>query len=342
MKKVKLYIYSFFCLAIFVLSLNKPFMEWWSDYRIYPLKAFSARSRYGDLYSACFLPNFMDTSLTKLKTYNTSLKNTNLYILHDSYLLGRIKTENFKNLNKLFLVDYRGDEVYVQPDTTKRNIIIIECSERTAGWRLTDTAVIFSKLRTRKPIALNKNLVIIENTQVANYFFNPFINQNLEFNLFDYELFKPIKEYKAIINYYFFNRIPKDIVVSINKNYLLLNETVDVNQATSSFRYISDEEINYDVYCVNYISQCYKNMGFDEIYFSIIPNPVSIIDAGRMPYNHKIERIETNYFLRTNYIDVYTIFTQSKKQIYRRDDSHWNNYGLQLWLDEVNNKILQP
>lgn len=342
MRKIKLYIFSFSCLTLFVLSLNKPFMEWWSDYRILSLKIPPTLGRYGDLYSASFLPRFMDTAATKLKIYTPALKSTDLYILHDSYLFGKIKKENFQNIDSLILSDFRGGGVYVQPNPKKRNILIIECSERTAGWRLTDKSVIFSKIRVGNSPALIKNPTYAESMQISKYFFNPLINQNLEFNLFDYPLFKKLKESKALINYTLFNRMVKDVVESTDKQYLFLNETVNPNLASSSFRFISNEEINNIVINLNLISRHYEDNGFDEIYFSIIPNPVSIIDAERLPYNHKIERIENNYLLETNYIDVYTIFKQRRNQIYRKDDSHWNNYGLQLWVYEVNTKILQP
>ncbi len=317
-------------------------MEWWSDYRVSPLKILPSRARYGDIYSACFLPGFMDTSTTKLKTHTSGAKNIDLYILHDSYFFGRIQKENFKNLNKLVLSDFRGEGIYVKLNQAKKNILIVECSERYANWRLSDTGFIFSRLHVGKPATLTKNSKKIEGEQFSKYLFNPFINQNLEYNLFDYELFKPIKECKALVNYNLFNRIMKDVSISLNNKYLLLNETINPNLESSSFRYISNEEIDFIVKRINLIKNHYQSKGFTEVYFSIIPNPVSIIEPGRLNYNHKVERIEFTTFLKTDYIDVYGVFRLSKKQVFRRDDSHWNNYGLQLWLNEANAKITKP
>ena len=122
---------------------------------------------------------------------------------------------------------------------------------------------------------------------------------------------------------------------------MLLNETVDPANVASSFRYIPSEEIDFMASRMSIITQHYKNLGFSDIYFAMIPNPASIIDFNRLGYNHKIERIEnTGYWFNMKFIDVYTIFKKNKKQIYRRDDSHWNNYGVRLWVDEVNRKLL--
>jgi len=341
MKKVTLYIFSLFCLGVFILSQSKPFMEWWSDYRVNQLHMPFTRARYGDLYSGCYLSQFMDTAATKkLAEYKTSRKNINLYILHDSYLAGQIKKENFLSVDKLILSDLRGEGVSINLDHKKKNVLIFECSERTADWRLINTAFVFPKLYIKKDSITKETKPKTENQEFIQFLFNSFVNQNIEFNLFDYEIFKPLKETKAKISFIYFNKVPADIAVSSNKKYLLLNETVDNRFAQSSFLGLSDEHIDIITSKINEIDLYYKNMGFDKIYFTIIPNPASIIDTERMRYNHKIERIANNYQLHADFINVYDIFKKSKKQLYRRDDSHWNRNGLQLWVNEVNAKFL--
>ena len=341
MKKARLYSFSFLCLSVFVLSQSTPFMQWWSDYRIYQLHIPFTRARYGDLYSGCFLSQYIDTAATKkLTEYKTSRKNIDLYILHDSYLAYQLKKENFIGVDKLILSDFRGDGKQIRLDRSKKNILIIESSERSSDWHFTDTAFMFSKIYINKPKIEKDKSAKTKGNPFINYFFNPFVNQNLEFNLFDYELFKPLKETKAKLIFNYFNKVPKDIAVSSNRNYLLLNETVDNNFVESSFRWLSNEQIDFIVNTMNRINLYYKNIGFDEVYFSIIPNPVSIIDSERLPYNHKIERIKNTDWLHAKFIDVYDVFKNSKKQIYRRDDSHWNGNGVQLWVNEVNTKFL--
>jgi hypothetical protein len=337
MKRAGLYIFSFFFLGVYVLSLNRPFMEWWADFRTYTLHAAYTKARYGDLYSNCFLPGYIDTAYIPLKVYPRAGGTTDLYILHDSYLAGKIRTENFNGIGKLVLADYRGETVSLRPDTARRNILIIECSERTALWRLSDTATAYSKMNAggRRSEAAQA----ASGMPMQEYFFNPNINQNLEFALYDYEWFRPLKHLKAQINFNLFDRLPQDVSVSTDKKYLLLTETVDPHSAISSFAALDAGWVDYVVACINQMRAYYTAQGFDEVYFSIVPNPVSIIDQARLPYNHKIEVLEGHPALAMPPVSVYQRFGQTSLRIYRRDDSHWNNHGLQLWIDEVNKHI---
>jgi hypothetical protein len=195
-------------------------------------------------------------------------------------------------------------------------------------------------MRSSKRSASKKDGV--ENNNYLQCIFNPHINSNIEFNLFDYELFRPVKEWKALLNYKLFKRIPKDIAISTNGKYLLLNETVDPYLPNSSFCRVEDAEINTLAWQMNLIKEHYKQGGFTDVYFSFIPNTVSIVDGDRNGYNHKLERIQGNYFLEANYLDIYHLFKKSQQRLYRRDDSHWNGNGLQLWVNKVNEKLTYP
>ncbi len=336
MKKTLLYIFSLSCLTVYILSSNREFMMWWADFRTYELEAPYAKARYGDLYSNCFLPGFLDTAYIPLKEHRNEKENVDLYIIHDSYLAGKIKKENFKGLHKLFSLDYGAARSFV-PDVTKKNILVIECSERNAFWRLTDTATIYTCLNTNAPSPWKQP----ENTNdLANVFFNPNINQNLEFSLYDYEYFIPLKEWKADLNYSLFKRLPPDVAITQKEDYLLLSETVEKSSPTSSFTELDAAFLEFVTKQVNAISAHYKTRGFDEVYFSIIPNPVSILDQLRRPYNHKIELLEAHPSLKARYISTYFLFLHYPQKIYRTDDSHWNGNGLQLWVDEVNKRLV--
>lgn len=337
MRKAALYIFSFGFFLVYVLSLNRSFMEWWADFRTYELGAAHARARYGDLYSNCFLPGYIDTAYIPLEEFPATSDATDLYILHDSYLEGKVKKENFKEIGKLVMADYRAEPVTVKPNPTRKNVLVIECSERTALWRLTDTSTAFLKMnadnRKEEPAFTD------EETPAMAYLFNPNINQNLEFSLYDYEYFRPLKHLKAQLNFSLFNRLPKDVSVSTDKKYLLLSETVDPGSGTSSFIPLDQRYISYVVFCINYIADHFKKHGFDEVYFTIIPNPVSIVDQYRLPYNHKIELLESHHELDTPPISTYHLFRQTNERIYRRDDSHWNGKGLQMWVNEINRRL---
>ncbi|HWY38862.1 MAG TPA: hypothetical protein VNY73_09905 [Bacteroidia bacterium] len=315
-------------------------MELWADYRVQKLHAPFTRARYGDLYSGCFLSRFMDTSDNiKLKEYRALRNNIDLYIMHDSYLANQLKKENFIGVDSLVLSDLRNKKgVYFKLRKDKENILIIECSERTAEWRLGDSALAFTKFYTTNRLQEVKK-VKEPKDKLIKYFFNPFIEQNLEFNLFDYEVFKPVKELKAGLNFYWFNKLPKDVAVSSDKEYLLLPETVNPWKQESSFRGISDNELDKIAVQMKQIKKHYRKLGFKKIFFAVVPNPASIIDQKRMRYNYKIGRIIGRYGTPDDFIDVFKIFEHARKRIYRRDDSHWNRNGIQLWINEVNKKI---
>lgn len=339
-KKIGLYLLSFVCFTVYALSLNPDFMEWWSTYRWEKLGIADTRTHHGDLYSYCFLPGFTDPPTPPLKELREAETGTDLYIIHDSYLLSKIKKENFKGLHKLIMSDYRGDGISVKPDPSKKNILIIETSERTADWRLKDLANMFAKLNVDKNLPVPIEKKDDPKRPWRDYIFNENINHSLEYNLFEYRLFFPVREFKALINYNWFGRISKDVVLSTDKKHLLLKETIDTSLYSSSFRKIRPDEIANIVNSVNAAVQHYRENGFNEVYISIIPNPVSIVDTERMPYNHKIDLICGDTSLKAQSINVYPLFKNAGQQLYLRDDSHWNTNGIQLWVDEVNKKVL--
>lgn len=338
MRKAILYIISLCSLLVYSLSLHSPFMEWWALYRTYTLSAAPARARYGDLYSMSFLPGYVDTAFLPLKKYDQP-GNTDLYIIHDSYLADKLDKTNFKYINRLVTSDFRNGSTTFKLDDGRRNILIIECSERSIAWRLTDTANLFLRMHPALP---DYDPGIVEpgtDEFLMSLLFNPNINQNLEFSLYDYEWFIPIKEAKAWINYSLFKKLPPDVTISTNEKYLLLNETVDPRSNISSFAPLDRSYLDYVIKCQNYILQHCTKVGFDEVYFSLIPNPVTILDPNRMAYNHKIEFVEQNPQLKARVISVYSVFQNTNQQIYRRDDTHWNGRGIQLWVDEVNKRL---
>jgi hypothetical protein len=333
MRKTWFYISSYLLFAVLVLGHIRPFMEWWAEYRTNKLHAPYTRARYGDLFSSCFLPQFIDTgSYGKLEKYKSRYSIVDLYVLHDSYLANKVDKQNFVGIDSLLLVDFREEGTKVNPATGKKSILIIECAERSIEWRM-DSSVIYNKIIT------NSYKKQGEKKSKEGFRFNSNINQNLEFLLFDYEWLKPIKEAKAETNFYIFNKTPPDVAISYDKKYLYLAETVDPSIYGSSFFPVSWAEIDQLAENLSKIRKHYLDAGFHEVYFSFVPNPVSVLEPWRGKYNHKMERIEESYAYGSPLIDVYKVFLESKKPVYRRDDSHWNTYGLQLWVNAVNQKL---
>ena len=227
-------------------------------------------------------------------------------------------------------------------DTNRKNILLIEIAERNLRY-MTDTAAIYSKAA----LANKRNVTATSSATLSafsdgfslGFIFNPLIEQNLQFSLFDYRFFTPFKEMKAQLNYRLFNRASEGVKVSANGKYLYLAETVDSTQITSSFNPVSDKEIDKLVYTLNLTYRHYKLLGFDEVYFSIVPNPVTILNTGKYGYNELIPKVQNDERLEMKIIDAYTPFKKSTNQLYQYSDSHWNNNGFCLWMSQVDREL---
>ena len=156
-------------------------------------------------------------------------------------------------------------------------------------------------------------------------------------------LFLKFKEIRALCNKTLFNRIPETVVINEKEKYLFLRSTVDSNfhvpTEESSFKLIDDTLINL---CIdNYVNlYCYyKELGFDEIYLSIIPNPSTILGFNNYKYNNLITRIENKLPLKFPCIRIINEFRENKNKVYNRSDSHWKSFGFQIWVDKVNDAI---
>src|ERR1019366_9750435 len=92
-----------------------------------------------------------------------------------------------------------------------------------------------------------------------------------------YNFIIPVFEYKAALNYYLFNRASGDVVISNDRDFLFLNETVSGTDIGSSYITIPDTEITHLVDNFNIIYDHYLANGFKEVYLSIIPNSATIV-----------------------------------------------------------------
>ena len=165
-------------------------------------------------------------------------------------------------------------------------------------------------------------------------FFNKNINQAIQFNVFDYNFIIPMFEYKAALNYYLFNRASGDAVISNDRKYLLLRQTITKTDATSSYSPLQPNESEHIVDALNKIYDYYKSAGFNEVYLSVVPNPVTILQP--VGYNNLIPLVQTNTHLKMKVIDLYAVFKHSDQDLYWHGDTHWNYTGIKIWLDMVN------
>jgi lysophospholipase L1-like esterase len=188
-----------------------------------------------------------------------------------------------------------------------------------------------------------KQFALLESIKdVKHNIFNNSINNNIEFNLWESKAFTPIKELRALINQRLFNRIDNYVSIGTDGKYLLFSETIDKKGfAASSFQEINDLEIDTLVDRLNSFYFEYKKKGFDEVYLSIIPNPVTILypNYKGFKYNNLIPRLQQNKKLEIKLIDVFQDFKNSPFQIYQNSDTHWNTNGRNLWLNKINEEL---
>ena len=266
-------------------------------------------------------------------------KNINLVLWGDSY------TYNIPDSAFSCLSSYQFGRRYFQKlnyyiDTSKRNILLIEISERFVLEYFRGTGIYDFVAKTYN----TKDAVSVDLPQsghavkgTLDKFFNPNINQNIEYNLFNYNFISDIRKTKAWVNYHFFSRASGDVVIADNDSYLFLKEAVDLNNPKSSYAPVAPPSFRRVIKTLNDIYEHYREEGFAEVYLSVIPNPSSIIQPSG--YNKLIPMLQTDTSLKIKLIDIYTPFVNTRKDVYWHGDTHWNNTGLNMWIDEVNKML---
>jgi hypothetical protein len=301
---------------------------------------------YGDLYGFSYLPEFRVSETKKTDSVeivkNKENRTIHLYSFCDSYIYTFLKSITLFNSVTNYQHskwDYDPDPANFKLDTTQFNVLLIERVERYIRMNFNDTNFACSKLNFKQAIEkrVEKPSIPVKINYV-DMFFNPLIENSLEYCLFDYALFNPARELKAHINDYLFNRIDKDVVLSDNREYLFLKETVN-NESTSSFSDVSEEEIDKIVASLNYINDKAHKTGFDKVYFSFMPNPASVIGYQNKKYNELIPRIQKNKKLKIEFIDAYSLLKMAKIQVYRNSDTHWNKNGFNMWMNIFNKEL---
>ena len=275
-----------------------------------------------------------------------------LYASGDSYIWKVPDTAYAGIAAYKFAWRFQRDLVYTL-DTSKRNVLLIELSERYVRAYFNTTDMFKHVYDSAKKAQGAVWVAPRNNIRTAGLLpalhlpfgihkddiFNPRVNQNLEYNIFNYNFLNPVRSFKALMTYRLFQRASGQVTISQNDDYLLLTTTTLPVHENSSYEPVSDAQLNLYVQTFNAIYDHYRAEGFDEVYVSIIPNPASIVQPEG--YNQLIPRLEHHPALRMKSISVYDDYRQTKKIIYRRGDTHWNNNGLQLWLQKVNGMLVQ-
>ncbi|AKD55336.1 hypothetical protein [Spirosoma radiotolerans] len=314
------------------LSLSNPFS--------------STKYRFGDLYGLSFLPAFR-LPYHIYPTHSPIKKSGpghDLCILGDSYtLVAQLQPESFHGIDQVRLVpldDVLKNTETELPEPTKpsASILVIETTERLVRDRFgvtrsTNSSVTGSPRPVTTTVA--QRMGHLCSVFLDNLFSGTDISFGLETLLFDYTLFRPLKEAKAAFVYACFGRISERVLPAPDGHRLYLKETV-TGTTTSSFSPIDSVQLSQVVLGLNHLHQCARQRGYSDVFLSIIPNPVSVIETSRPNYNHLIEQIEHHPGLSLKVISLYDQFRTRGHVYYHPSDTHWNQNGVNAWVSAMN------
>jgi phage pi2 protein 07 len=286
--------------------------------------------RYGDLYRLSNLPDFR-VLVEKCKyAFSGKKVDATLYLAGDSFTEdGRIFAENFASNE--FVRGFAAEPnspLILKPG---KKILVIETVERHLRERFTEPWKNWD-VKKEGPIVGKTTKEKLLELKI------PYNSQLHESVVFGSDFVFKIKEMKAQLNLKLFGKTDDKVALSKSKEHLLYY--FDTNPGiSSSFEEVPDSEIQQMVSNMNETYTYYKGLGFDEVYLSIIPNKTSILAPDLGEYNHLVERIESNKALKMPIIGIFNDF--KGKNYYLKGDSHWNCQGQQIWIDKVNEKLVQ-
>ena len=268
-------------------------------------------------------------------------RNIDLYIYGDSYLKD-IPDSAFGHIHSYHFCRRSYEDLNYSLDPHKKNILIIEIAERFARgeFELQETMRHFNKKQPETSFLLLSPHPFIYAGFPGLEIFSHDINRNLEFNLYGYRFWDQVKFAKASLTYFLFKRAVGDVVVSDDGNRLFLKQTVAEHDRSSSYHPFDQKELQEMFVNLNATYNYYKADGFDEVYLSIIPNPVTILQP--LNYNSLIPALQNPDRLKgMQVIDMYSLFSEDpdRGSLYRVGDTHWTNHGMQIWLKTVNGEL---
>jgi hypothetical protein len=293
--------------------------------------------RFGDLYRLSALPQFKQAPpdcSASIRSSDTA--STHLYLIGDSFSEPQRLSQSDFRVSHFQRVawDYKQR---VQLDPAKRNVLLIESIERHVREHfarpVNEFIVEADTTRTHAPQLPLKQ-------RISNEFHRSDVEERLETALFSRDWAFWFKELKASLTLNWFSRENASVSLSNDHQHLFLRSDTDTSKTRlSSFAYIPDRDIDVFVDSLNRVAQRYRQLGFDAVYLSVIPNKASILDTTRGDYNHLIERIQQHPGLRVPTIDTYQAFKNSPQSPYLKSDTHWNCEGRARWLNLVRQKL---
>lgn len=330
-------------------------MKWLSKYRSRQIELLqSDKYIYGDLYGFSYLPKFKNIKDPRYVDVpfdeESTSKLNDLYILCDSYLYSSFD-ENpnyFSGIRNAYFTRWTEDTL-LSSNRLKytKAILLIECVERNAFLRLKLSEVItrigFADSSKQKKVVQQNKITLPSlhdiNDGVKKVFYNPTLENNLDFILFSRGIYRKLKEFKATINLNFFNRIDNAAYLAQDSSFLYLKETIDPTLTSSSFYPFNDQELNDFVANLNEINDYYLKAGFKKVLISIPANPVAILQTEKMPTNQLLNRLKKHPKLKVEIVDPSDSLKVNASQNYFKSDSHWNQNGAKIWLAFLNRSL---
>ncbi|WP_439557380.1 hypothetical protein [Dyadobacter sp.] len=295
--------------------------------------------QYGDLYRLSNLSDFKDPRRTctdyapPAKAPGT--RKVHLYIIGDSF------TEAQRVGLKDFSVDaytyvHWSDFLHVKLDTTETNILLLESVERHFRQKMVSPiqVLIPDTATFRTEVAPPQFMNRLDDAFNATY-----TRDRLDAVLFQNDFFLRVKEWRADFQHHFFDRVNESVTMVNNNQDMVFYMDTDTAGVTSSFKEVSNGEIDTMVLNLNESRKFAESIGFEHVFLSVIPNKVSVLNPDYGIYNHLIERLYTHPKLNMPTIDVLADFRRMGRSSYLKGDSHWTCAGQYLWLNKVNAEI---
>lgn len=338
MKKIVAFFVFVICLLALLVSSSERGMRLLTKERYAGAGILNSdKYAFGDLYGLSYLPEFRIAKQEKFAEVPAGLpaeKDLDLYVVGDSYLYSYLDTlpDYYARVNQLDFRRWEHVPVRAEAFTSgRKKVLLIESVERNIG----------------NVIALERIRAVFEptpppvlpwweqwNETIKSALYHPTLESNLEFTLFNMALFSPIKAWKSTWNDRVFGRLAREVYRSKSGDRLFMHETVDVLEKGSSYRKISDDEVKGTLQKMEEIQAFYLSKGFDLVLFSFMPNPVSLLESAKG--NQYLARIQAAGAGKLTIIDPSERLKSNASQYFYQSDSHWNQRGARVWLDQLN------
>lgn len=305
-------------------------------FTLYKAKIVPDDYRYGDLYRLSNLAEFKDPKkkCPALPVPKPSQKIA-LYIIGDSFTeRQRVDSSDFAVTRYHWA--HWGENLHLKLDTSYTNIILLESVERNVrshfgtpiGNIIPDTATFIAHPADTRFMH-----------ELDRVFASDGVEDRLNTILFQFDPMLKFKEIKSWINHRFFDRTDPKVTLSGDGSTLAYYEDTDSTLINSSYNYVPDAEIDSLISVINFDRIFLEDIGFDQVWFSIIPNKATVLMPDYGVYNHIIDRIYRHPELKVSSIGVLEVFRQMQQNAYLKGDSHWSCAGQRVWLEKVNRVI---